>query len=66
VAGDREAVDASEAVQRDDRDHLAGDEQDEGAARLGTLLHAGTVKHAIWRVNASDDVRLNEPVSAAC
>jgi hypothetical protein len=45
-------------MQRADRDHLAGDEQDEHPSRSGAVLHAGTVRLAIWRVNASDDVRL--------
>jgi hypothetical protein len=43
VAGESEPVDAAEAMQRDNRDRLAGDEQDEHPARLGTLLHDGTV-----------------------
>jgi hypothetical protein len=47
VAGDREPVDAAEAMQRDDRHRLAGDEQGEHSARLETFLHAGTVRCAI-------------------
>jgi hypothetical protein len=47
VAGDREPVDAAQAMQRDDRHRLAGDEQDEHPARFRALLHAGTVRHAI-------------------
>ncbi len=47
VAGDREPVDAAEAVQRDDCERLAGDEQGEHPARLGTFGHAGTVWHAV-------------------
>ena len=58
VAGDGESVDAAEPVQRDDGDRLTGHEQDEHPARLAALLHAGTVRRTIRRVNASDDVSL--------
>jgi hypothetical protein len=45
VAGDGEAVDAPEAVERDDRRDLDGDEEDEYPARVATI-HAGTVRNA--------------------
>ena len=66
VAGDREAVDAAEAVQRDDRDRLAGDEQDEHPARLGTLLHAGTVPgcHLTCQCVRSRQIVRNRPATA--
>src|SRR5207248_11715717 len=44
--------------QRDNGDRLTGHEQDEHPARLAALLHAGTVRRTIRRVNASDDVSL--------